>query len=101
MQSTPFSTLTSSSGMTSNNSNLNTNNSNFWSNGGFRKRKAAASDLDEKTNQKMFVTEEKMLKEMQTLSLDLISPDNNTCKEKIYSSYNQLKYIIKILFVCW
>ncbi|CAF2372213.1 unnamed protein product [Rotaria sp. Silwood2] len=78
MQSTPFSTSTSSSWVTSNNSNLNTNNSNFWSNGGFRKRKAAASELEEKTNQKMFVTEEKMLKEMQTLSLDLVPPDNNT-----------------------
>ncbi|CAF0849379.1 unnamed protein product [Rotaria sp. Silwood1] len=90
MQSTPFSTLTSSSGMTSNNSNLNTNNSNFWSTGGFRKRKAAASDLDEKMNQKMFVTEEKMLKEMQTLSLDLISPDNNTLPISTSSNNEEL-----------
>ena len=27
---------------------LNTNNSNFWGNGGYRKRKAGATDLDEK-----------------------------------------------------
>jgi len=69
--------MQSSSWMTSNNSNLPTNNSNFWSNGGFRKRKAASSDLDDKTNQKIFVTEEKMVKEMQTLSLDFSAITNN------------------------
>jgi hypothetical protein len=51
--------------------NLSTNNSNLWLNGGSRKRKVAVTDLDEKPNQKMFVTEEKMVKEMQTLSLEL------------------------------
>jgi hypothetical protein len=32
-----------------------TNNSNFWSNGGFRKRKAAATDLEEKYKIKFFI----------------------------------------------
>ncbi|CAF3658603.1 unnamed protein product [Rotaria socialis] len=77
MQSTPFSTSTSTPWVTTSNSNVNTNNSSFWSNGGYRKRKAAATDLDEKVNQKMFVTEEKMVKEMRTLSLDLLPPDTN------------------------
>ncbi|CAF1407645.1 unnamed protein product [Rotaria sordida] len=96
MQSTPFSTSTSSSWMTSNNnSNLNTNNSNFWSNGGSRKRKVAVTDLDEKINQKMFVTEEKMVKEMQTLSLDLLpslnnNNNNNTIPITTSSNNNEL-----------
>jgi len=56
--------------------NLATNNSNYWSNGGYRKRKAAATDLDERMNKKIFVTEEKMVKDMQTLSLDLAALNN-------------------------
>ncbi|CAF1393191.1 unnamed protein product [Rotaria magnacalcarata] len=77
MQSTPFSTSTTTSWMTTSNSNVNTNNSSFWSNGSCRKRKVAATDLDEKINPKIFVTEEKMVKEMRTLSLDLLPPDTN------------------------
>jgi hypothetical protein len=50
--------------------------SNFQSNGRSRKRKATESDLDEKINQKMFVTEDKMVKEMQTLSLELAALKN-------------------------
>lgn len=50
--------------------NTNTNGS-FWANNGFRKRKAAATDLDEKINQKLFATEEKVIKDMRTLSLEL------------------------------
>ncbi|CAF0906134.1 unnamed protein product [Adineta ricciae] len=81
MQPSPFANSTTSSPsppwMTANNANMVNNNSNFWSNGGFRKRKAAVSDLDEKANQKMFVTEEKMVKEMQTLSLELATLNNS------------------------
>ncbi|UJR15732.1 hypothetical protein I4U23_002667 [Adineta vaga] len=79
MQPSQYSNPTTpSSWMTSNSSNMANNNSTFWSSGGFRKRKAADSDLDEKVHQKMFVTEEKMVKEMQTLSLDLATLNNPT-----------------------
>lgn len=85
---------------------MSTNNGNFWSNGAFRKRKAGATDLEEQyenrdsfffcsvfeqisfvlfiisVNQKMFVTEEKMVKEMQTLSLELQAMNNVQAETK-------------------
>ncbi|CAF1404047.1 unnamed protein product [Rotaria sordida] len=69
--------MQSSSWMTSNNSNIPTNSSNLWSNRGYRKRKVDTSDFEEKYQNKIFLTEEILIKNMQTLSLDL-SENKNT-----------------------
>ncbi|CAF3489317.1 unnamed protein product [Rotaria sp. Silwood1] len=68
--------MDSSSRMTANNSNIRTNPSNFWSNRGYRKRKVDANDFEDKCQNKIFITEEILIKNMQTLSLDLSENKN-------------------------
>ncbi|CAF4531686.1 unnamed protein product, partial [Rotaria magnacalcarata] len=57
--------------MTSNSLNIPTNSSNFWSNRGYRKRKIDVIDCEEQSQHKIFFTEEKLIENMQLLSLDL------------------------------
>ncbi|CAF3434918.1 unnamed protein product [Rotaria socialis] len=57
--------------MTSNSLNIPTNSSNFWSDRGYRKRKIDVIDCEEKSQHKIFFTEEKLIENMQLLSLDL------------------------------
>lgn len=52
--------------------------SDFWSNRGYRKRKFDNNDFEDKLEKnKIFVTEDMLIKNMQTLSLDLSDTQYN------------------------
>ncbi|CAF0720050.1 unnamed protein product [Adineta steineri] len=83
--------MQSTSSIKSNDFNFSTNTSNFWSNGANRKRKVDECDLEESFQNKMFLTEEKLIENMQSLSLDLSMNNNSTLNVQTLQENNETK----------
>ncbi|CAF0851646.1 unnamed protein product [Adineta ricciae] len=79
--------MQSTSLMTSDNLNYSQNTSQLWPNGNTRKRKVDASYLDD-NQRKIFVTEEKLIENMRTLSLQ-ISVNNQPIDEDQKDEFDQ------------